>query len=161
MHRPCHERDPHSSWPQTRQFRGAISQSQNEGRSEGPGDEGTLRACGAGLVSRLFKRAALHPPTDTLSSHAWEPHSSMIFVPLSNIQSQPIILSGEGDLTPAGEEEVVAWNGLGCLARLVTYGELAFEDDLHLVVRVQVLEFLSLVESEDARRHWLVRVDLL
>lgn len=59
-------------------------------------------------------------------------------LPLARIESQPIVFRRKRDLGALGEVKYIPFSGVHFLPRLVADVEVAFEDDLHLIVCVLV-----------------------
>jgi hypothetical protein len=86
-----------------------------------------------------------HPPSPSLSSCP--------LCPLARVKGQPTLLSREGDLTPLCKVQHVAGLRVNLLSCLITDGEVAFQYDLHLVVRVRVLEWGAGFQAVEATRY--------
>lgn len=81
-----------------------------------------------------------------------------ILLPLPNKETQTKIVRLEGNLTPLGEEEHIAFFRLDFLARLVADIKVAVDDNLNLIVRVRVHERCSLFQAVEATADGLVGV---
>jgi hypothetical protein len=74
---------------------------------------------------------------------------------LADEESKTEVLSSEGDFGSLWEVEDIPLLGLNLLAGLVADGELAINNDLHLIVGVLVDERGALLEAVEASRDWL------
>lgn len=66
------------------------------------------------------------------------------------IKSQPSRLSRKGDLAALGEIKHIPLLGVHCLPALIGDNNLAFQDDLHLIKGVFVVQRGAFVQAEEA-----------
>ena len=80
---------------------------------------------------------------------------------LTSIECQSSLLSRKPDLASLGKIEYIPWPTCDLLTRLIADGKVAFQDDLHLMVGVGVVERSTRFEPVEATGNGCLGLDFV